>query len=101
MAWFKKNEKETIWIVREVDISTYGSFTTMNESISTYRNFIDAIGYAELAAKVFEDANDVSREDGKTVRIANDSTCKILIYREFGDYLVIREKRIVVAEFKA
>ncbi len=89
----KKND--FVWIVKSVEIRSFGSYTSMNEETCVCSSEKEAIKYVEQEATIFETVNKcIEGEVCKSVRLADDPKCKIIIARTFDDYTVILERRI-------
>lgn len=92
----KKND--LVWIVRETSIDTFGVLTTTETQVYTFSNEDDAVEYADTSARMFEEVHEELRDGAyKTVRLADDPTCKIVIARTFDKFCGnICEKRILI-----
>lgn len=92
----KKND--SVWIVREISINTFGVLTTTDTQVCTFSSEDAAIEYANTCVRIFEEVHE-SIGDGiyKTVRLADDPNCKIVIARTFDRFCAsICEKRILI-----
>lgn len=97
MALFNKKER-VVWIVREFTIDTFGSYTSSGETISCHETKEQALEYIEFSARAFEETETMIGHDHKTIRIADDPDCKILMSRRFDDYCypIICEHRLLL-----
>ena len=89
----KKND--FIWVVKTVEIWSYGSYVSTNQNTHICSSEKEAIEYVEEEATIFEMTNEYIEGDAcKMVRFADDPKCKIVIARTFNDREVILERRI-------
>lgn len=94
---FERKKQDKAYIIREVDIDTYGTYTNFSESISCCSTKEEAAEFVECCADSFERVYN-NMDDCRTVRLCDDQYVKVLICRTFGGYLFLHERRLFVTE---
>lgn len=99
MSWFDTRRENTVYVVREVEVSTYGSYTNMDETSQLFERLEDAKEYAEWCADAFEEAHSKSLfGEEKVVRLADEPMLKVLFSRSFDRHGGLCEDRIIISE---
>lgn len=101
MSWYNKRN-DFVYTVREIDVSTYDSFTSSKESVTIYKSLEDALEYAAWCADSFEKAYG-GNLFGETVsvRLADEPMFKVIFVREFGKFSGCHELRVLVTRREA
>ena len=93
----KKGKK--VFILKGLRVDSYGSYSTVNESVSTYATLEDAKDELALEARVFERVFGHEDRDEISVRIIDEETVKLSIARVFRETLEeIHEFRAFIRE---
>lgn len=101
MSWYDKRN-EIVYTVREVELSTYDSFTSSKETEAIYKSLKDALEYAAWCADSFEEAyGGKIFGESVSVRLADEPMFKVIFVREFGKFSGCHELRVLVTKREA